>query len=136
MSNKSRLQTNNTNLQALIDKANNLPEAGSGGGSVETCTVTLNVADSVGVNRSYRIVCMTYENGEYYDSGGMVFSKQPPTTFYNVPKFSLLTIIRGIGSTIHGVNISNMKNLYDDEHVVVLQVWDDGDTNECYCTVE
>jgi len=27
MSNKSRLQTNNTNLQALIDKANNLPDA-------------------------------------------------------------------------------------------------------------
>lgn len=33
MSNKSRLQTNNTNLQALIDKANALPDAGSGGGS-------------------------------------------------------------------------------------------------------
>jgi hypothetical protein len=42
MSNKTRLQTNNTNLQALIDKANSLPDAGSsGGGSVETCTVTL-----------------------------------------------------------------------------------------------
>lgn len=41
MSNKTRLQTNNTNLQALIDKANALPEAGSGGGSVETCTVTV-----------------------------------------------------------------------------------------------
>jgi hypothetical protein len=38
MSNKTRLQTNNTNLQALIDKANALPEAGGGssGGSVET----------------------------------------------------------------------------------------------------
>lgn len=32
MSNKTRLQTNNTNLQSLIDKANNLPDAGSGGG--------------------------------------------------------------------------------------------------------
>lgn len=31
MSNKTRLQTNNTNLQALIDKANALPDAGSGG---------------------------------------------------------------------------------------------------------
>ena len=42
MSNKSRLQTNNTNLQALIDKANALPDAGgSGGGSVETCTITV-----------------------------------------------------------------------------------------------
>lgn len=41
MSNKSRLQTNNTNLQALIDKANALPDAGGSGGSVETCTVTV-----------------------------------------------------------------------------------------------
>ena len=40
MSNKLRLQTNNTNLQALIDKANALPDAGGSGGSVETCTVT------------------------------------------------------------------------------------------------
>jgi hypothetical protein len=43
MSNKSRLQTNNTNLQALINKANALPDAGggSGGGSVETCNLSL-----------------------------------------------------------------------------------------------
>lgn len=43
MSYLTQLQTNNTNLQACIDKANALPEAGSGGGgSVETCTVTIN----------------------------------------------------------------------------------------------
>jgi hypothetical protein len=42
MSNKSRLQTNNTNLQALIDKANALPDAGgSGGASIETYTGSL-----------------------------------------------------------------------------------------------
>ena len=43
MSNKTRLQTNNTNLQALITKANTLPDAGGGssGGSVETCTVKI-----------------------------------------------------------------------------------------------
>lgn len=43
MSNKTRLQTNNTNLQTLINKANSLPEAGGsgGGGSVEMCTVTI-----------------------------------------------------------------------------------------------
>lgn len=35
MSNKTRLQTNNINLQDLIDKANNLPDAGSGSGSGE-----------------------------------------------------------------------------------------------------
>ena len=41
MSNKSRLQTNNTNLQELINKAENLPDAGGSGGSIETCTVYL-----------------------------------------------------------------------------------------------
>lgn len=50
MSNKTQLQTNNTNLDAIIARVNaakntaaSLPEAGSGGsggGSVETCTVT------------------------------------------------------------------------------------------------
>lgn len=30
MSNKSRLQTNNTNLESLIEKANTLPDAGAG----------------------------------------------------------------------------------------------------------
>ena len=41
MSNKSRLQTNNINLQELIDKANALPDAGSdsGGGNIATCNV-------------------------------------------------------------------------------------------------
>jgi hypothetical protein len=49
MSNKTQLQTNNTNLDALITRVNaakdvaaSLPEAGSGsGGSVETCNVTV-----------------------------------------------------------------------------------------------
>ena len=41
MSNKTRLQTNNTSLQSLIEKANVLPDAGSsGGGNVETCRVS------------------------------------------------------------------------------------------------
>lgn len=50
MSNKSRLQTNNTNLQELIGKANALPDAGSGSGEdldsviteLETKVATLN----------------------------------------------------------------------------------------------
>jgi hypothetical protein len=52
MSNKSRLQTNNTNLQALIDKANALPEAGGSSGSVEdvdTCNVVINTHHAPGV---------------------------------------------------------------------------------------
>lgn len=46
MSNKLRLQTNNTALQGLIDKANALPDAGGGSGSVKTCTVTISFTGS------------------------------------------------------------------------------------------
>lgn len=45
MSNKTRLQTNNTNLQALIDKANALPDAEGGSGGAETCTLNVLVAN-------------------------------------------------------------------------------------------
>lgn len=40
MSNKSRLQTNNTNLQALINKANALPDAGGGGTKMVNVTLS------------------------------------------------------------------------------------------------
>ena len=65
MSNKTRLQTNNTNLQSLIDKANALPEAGSGGGSasVDTCRVTI-ISNGVGgaLFNSFYYTC--YSNSE------------------------------------------------------------------------
>lgn len=87
MSNKTRLQTNNINLQALIDKANALPDAGSGGGSVETCTVTItDMTDSHRVFATTTIVDNNVETvytnvGHYlYEDGGMV----PPFTISNV----------------------------------------------------
>lgn len=49
MLNKLRLQTNNESLQALITKANSLPNVNGGdGGGIETCTVTL-VGNSPGM---------------------------------------------------------------------------------------
>jgi hypothetical protein len=62
MSNKIRLQTNNTNLQALIDKANTLPDAGgSGGGSVETCTVKFGGKTPPGTEIYYLDQAMTLQ---------------------------------------------------------------------------
>lgn len=65
MSNKQQLQTNNTALDALItrintakDTAASLPEAG--GGSVETCTVTVNSHKGI-----YAYSYTAYRNGEY-----------------------------------------------------------------------
>lgn len=64
MSNKSRLQTNNTNLQELINKAENLPDAGSGssGGGIETCTVHLTGLTGSTYNGDVRY--MTMQDGK------------------------------------------------------------------------
>ena len=40
------LTTNTASLQAILDTVNALPEAGSGGAVVETCTVTINFITS------------------------------------------------------------------------------------------
>lgn len=76
MSNKTILQTNNTDLQSLIDRVNtakdiaaSLPEAGGGGCSLETCTVTYNPF-SPAVPGDYQI--------KYTDSTGKI-----NTTNYN-----------------------------------------------------
>lgn len=45
MSNKSRLQTNNENLQSLIDKANQLPDAGGGGAAGGACDFSVTLLD-------------------------------------------------------------------------------------------
>lgn len=64
MSNKSRLQTNNTNLESLIDKANALPEAGNDSGdsdsnlSYGTCTVTL-VPNGIGSSSIFTTIKAT-----------------------------------------------------------------------------
>ena len=85
MSNKTRLQTNNTNLQALIDKANALPDAGSA--SVDTCTVT--ITDRTDERRVFATTTIVDNNvetvytnvGDYLlEDGGMV----PPFTISNV----------------------------------------------------
>lgn len=41
MSYLETLNSHNTQIQNLINKANELPEAGGGGGSIELCTVTI-----------------------------------------------------------------------------------------------
>lgn len=76
MSNKIQLQTNNADLQSLIDRVNaakdiaaSLPEAGGGGGSLETCTVTYD-AFAPSVPGTYQI--------KYTDSTGKI-----NTTNYN-----------------------------------------------------
>lgn len=76
MSNKTRLQTNNANLQALINKANALPDAGGSGGGI--CTIT--------VQSNYPI------DGIYYQS---------QTGYDILTKGSLITINAACGSFVY-----------------------------------
>ena len=76
----SQLTQNTTDLDALIAKANALPDAG-GGGSVETCTVTISGTSAV-------IGCTVFKNNEIstaYNTGSSV-------TFENVVCGSAITI--------------------------------------------
>lgn len=41
MSYNTELQSNNAELQEILDAVNDLPDAGGGGGGVETCTIIL-----------------------------------------------------------------------------------------------
>ena len=57
----SQLTTNTTTIDECITLANSLPDAGSGGGAVETCTVTINAGSYI-VDRVYYLA---YETDEY-----------------------------------------------------------------------
>lgn len=59
MNYNTELQSNNTDLQSILDTINALPDAGSDGTSVETCTVTINLS-----GLSISSYCATiYRNG-------------------------------------------------------------------------
>ena len=96
MSNKLRLQTNNTNLQALIDKANALHDAGgSGGGRFETCTVTISFTygDPTDVWISgTQLVDGNIQPFTFVDNSNNPQSFTSPLTISNIVKNTLLTI--------------------------------------------
>ena len=88
---KTELQSNNIDLQTILNKVNALPEAGGGGGaSVETCTIILN-STSYGmfvcsVNTDYGIDSWFnnfFDNLNYGD---------PPQTVYDVVVGTSITI--------------------------------------------
>lgn len=51
----SQLENNTATLQSILDTVKALPDAGTGGSSVETCTVEL-----VSANTTYAPVCVAY----------------------------------------------------------------------------
>lgn len=70
---KPRIESNNLDLTSILSTINELPEAGSGGPTLETCTVTF-VPERSGIFDS--LCYTTLEDGEYtfvssnVDSGG------------------------------------------------------------------
>lgn len=83
MSYNSELQSNNTDLQAILETINNLPEAGgSGGGGIETCSVTISWFND-----------NTYEPFDIYysDGSGSVCNIKTATAQYN----GTLTCVKG-----------------------------------------
>lgn len=88
MSYNTDLQTNNVNLQAILDTVNNLPEAG--GSSIETCTVTL-----LGASSSYRPYNYSYTaidtNGNI-DCFAVTVNSSTSVTLENVVKGSVVTV--------------------------------------------
>lgn len=61
---KEELQSNNTNLQGILDSVNALPEASGGGASVETCTVTVTLSKTTTLPAGFRIYYTALSGGE------------------------------------------------------------------------
>lgn len=79
------LQSNNVELQEILNTINTLPEAGGGGGAaIETCTVTF--SDSTNYAAS------VLENGEIVTRHGYLESDNPfvPLSIENVVKNSVM----------------------------------------------
>lgn len=122
MSNKTQLQTNNADLQSLIDRINtakdtaaSLPEAGGGGGgSLETCTVSLRID---GPTMGDTLVYYTNENQE------LATETFKSSITIKCLKNSIISINNG-GM---GVNTSgSLEVLYRRGECLVLHVFGDG----------
>lgn len=87
MSYNTKLQTNNTNLQSLIDKANALPDAGSGEGTgTETeydCEISFNaLSDVVYSFDALRDGTLTYGTFMPIDAGSLSLIVNKGTIFH------------------------------------------------------
>lgn len=127
MSNKTRLQTNNINIQSLIDKANSLPDAGSGGGgSAESYTVTIEGSQNFPLSFS--------ANAYFYDArGGTTFydiwGSNMPYTLTNVSKGMLVLLDRSFSGALQGAYAVS-GDIYDvqnyDGIIAIFDVSSDG----------
>lgn len=91
MSNLTRLQAVSSSLDTAINKAESLPEAGSGGGtSVETCTVTL---EGAGPDIATEFC---YYNGTSLQRVFIPDMMSDPVILNDVPKNSIAVLYGGL----------------------------------------
>lgn len=90
----SQLTNNTTNLQAILDAVNALPEAGSGGGgaSVETCSVTLNVVDEFGMGLGIAGYAANVETNGAIETAYMFSNSVTETVLNNVLCGSVIVV--------------------------------------------
>ena len=103
----SQLERNTTTMQTILATVNALPEAGSGGASIETCTVTVE-CNALANYRPYYISYMTNE-----DVPAKVITNNSSTsvTLQNVLCGSVITVsfYSTIGSPLFLGNTTNAE---------------------------
>lgn len=114
MSNLTRIQNNNASLDACIEKANALPDAGSGG-SVETCTVTISFTGSAEGYGEFGGPIFLYSK---VVSGASEFTtlniSQDDTTVTDVLLGSIMILIMPDNySALGGLSTENCELVYD-----------------------
>lgn len=117
------LQSNNTDLQSILDTINALPEAGgSGGASVETCTVNLSYTGFM----SFFIIDYLSENLDVQGGsfGGMVGSTGIKSA--NVVKNSIVLIENAFEVSVSG-NATLLGRLDDEFARVAVRITGDAE---------
>lgn len=94
---------NTTALEALRDQANALPDVGSGGGKVETCTVTISAIPEGSLNEG-NIGFTTYDNGTFNTVSPQISSAQLPYAINNVVVNSSVMVGLAVGAIVHDVS--------------------------------
>lgn len=115
------LQTNNTDLQAILNKVNALPEAGSGGSggtTVETCTGTI---------RSYNI---PNPNSVWFLNSNMQPESLTPSaksvTTFTAVKGSFVYIYGTVTPTSSDLKLNGATLLYSQNYHIVVSIDSDG----------
>lgn len=125
MSNKIQLQTNNTTLDTLITRVNaakdiaaSLPEAGSAGGSIEICTVSIN---DYNMTTGADIIYTGFDDNG--NTQTIVTTNFSPSITLTIASGSCFYYNRTyLGEDIHGASCQNCGIQYIDSDYVVFSI--------------